>query len=294
MTDLVNMPIGDLQVAGERRLTAAQCQLSTEQDSMEEFEPIRDFFQRRQAKWFDAQAAQVQLLAEYRPAQRNTFVFPGQNGGAAIQRDGQRVGYVDFSINPLRDRLYIDMIKIESEHQRGGIGLAVLWRLWREHQLPIVPIQQYGASGPFWSAAGASLRPAHGLKINCTPANLRTRNSAGSTWCQNPKLTGRSVSTGSGSRPSTRRVVLQGLASHERSHATRRYQRSTNRERQLKSAGIEAAGLGVHGLRATAATNALEHEADIAKVQQWLGHANISTTLIYDRRASRPEDSPTY
>lgn len=61
-----------------------------------------------------------------------------------------------------------------------------------------------------------------------------------------------------------------------------------------RAAGIEVAGLGVHGLRATAATNALEHEADIAKVQQWLGHANISTTRIYDRRASRPEDSPTY
>ena len=61
-----------------------------------------------------------------------------------------------------------------------------------------------------------------------------------------------------------------------------------------KAAGIEVAGLGVHGLRATAATNALEHEADIAKVQQWLGHANISTTKIYDRRDSRPEDSPTF
>jgi site-specific recombinase XerC len=43
-----------------------------------------------------------------------------------------------------------------------------------------------------------------------------------------------------------------------------------------------------------AATNALEHEADIAKVQEWLGHANISTTRIYDRRKSRPEDSPTF
>ena len=61
-----------------------------------------------------------------------------------------------------------------------------------------------------------------------------------------------------------------------------------------KQAGIEVAGLGVHGLRATAATNALEHEADIAKVQAWLGHANISTTKIYDRRQMRPEDSPTY
>ncbi|WP_434137050.1 tyrosine-type recombinase/integrase [Pseudomonas luteola] len=59
-------------------------------------------------------------------------------------------------------------------------------------------------------------------------------------------------------------------------------------------AGIEVEGLGVHGLRATAATNALDNEADIAKVQQWLGHANISTTRLYDRRESRAEDSPTF
>ena len=36
-------------------------------------------------------------------------------------------------------------------------------------------------------------------------------------------------------------------------------------------------------LRATAAANALSHEADIAKVQEWLGHANIATTRIYER-----------
>lgn len=58
--------------------------------------------------------------------------------------------------------------------------------------------------------------------------------------------------------------------------------------------GIEVDGLGVHGLRATAATNAMEHDADIAKVQVWLGHANISTMRIYDRRDQRTEDSPTY
>jgi site-specific recombinase XerD len=52
--------------------------------------------------------------------------------------------------------------------------------------------------------------------------------------------------------------------------------------------------IGVHALRATAATNALDHEADIAKVQEWLGHANIATTKIYDRRRTRPEDSPTF
>ena len=47
-------------------------------------------------------------------------------------------------------------------------------------------------------------------------------------------------------------------------------------------------------LRATAATNALDHQADIAKVQEWLGHANIATTRIYDHRKTRPEDSPTF
>jgi integrase/recombinase XerD len=49
-----------------------------------------------------------------------------------------------------------------------------------------------------------------------------------------------------------------------------------------------------HALRATAATNALDNKADIAKVQEWLGHANIATTRIYDHRRSRPEDSPTF
>jgi integrase/recombinase XerD len=52
--------------------------------------------------------------------------------------------------------------------------------------------------------------------------------------------------------------------------------------------------IGAHALRATAATNALDHQTDIAKVQEWLGHANIATTRIYDHRKSRPEDSPTF
>ncbi|CAN7761237.1 tyrosine-type recombinase/integrase [Cupriavidus necator] len=60
------------------------------------------------------------------------------------------------------------------------------------------------------------------------------------------------------------------------------------------AARIEVLGLGVHGLRATAATNALEHGADIAQVQDWLGHASVATTRKYDRRGRRPEDSPTF
>ena len=58
-----------------------------------------------------------------------------------------------------------------------------------------------------------------------------------------------------------------------------------------KALGFE---IGAHSLRATAATNALDHQADIAKVQEWLGHANIATTRLYDRRKTRAEDSPTF
>ncbi len=61
-----------------------------------------------------------------------------------------------------------------------------------------------------------------------------------------------------------------------------------------KQIGLAGSRIGPHALRATAATNALDHQADIAKVQEWLGHANIATTKIYDRRRTRPEDSPTF
>jgi integrase/recombinase XerD len=67
----------------------------------------------------------------------------------------------------------------------------------------------------------------------------------------------------------------------------RKYGRETGLSAQVK-------GLCVHSLRATAATNALDNTADIAKVQEWLGHANVSTTRLYDRRKTRPEDSPTF
>ncbi|KNX78055.1 hypothetical protein DA83_25200 [Pseudomonas sp. 250J] len=66
----------------------------------------------------------------------------------------------------------------------------------------------------------------------------------------------------------------------------------TQRRGWAKATGIAVDGLGVHGVRATAATTALEHRADIAKVQAWLGHVNISTTRLYDRRGERTEVRP--
>jgi hypothetical protein len=42
-----------------------------------------------------------------------------------------------------------------------------------------------------------------------------------------------------------------------------------------------------------AATNALSHDCDIAKVQEWLRYSNVATTLLYDRRKSTSENSPS-
>jgi integrase/recombinase XerD len=69
------------------------------------------------------------------------------------------------------------------------------------------------------------------------------------------------------------------------------HRRETHALKESAMVGINAE---VHALRATAVTNALVHNADIAKVQEWLGHANIATTRLYDRRQSRPEESPTF
>lgn len=65
-------------------------------------------------------------------------------------------------------------------------------------------------------------------------------------------------------------------------------------KRYATAAGIPLEAIRPHALRTTAATNALEHGADIAKVQEWLGHSSIVTTRLYDKRHSRAEDSPTF
>ena len=64
--------------------------------------------------------------------------------------------------------------------------------------------------------------------------------------------------------------------------------------RYMREVGITGDNMGPHALRATAATNALENHADLSQVQEWLGHASISTTRVYDRRHMQAGDSPTY
>ena len=58
--------------------------------------------------------------------------------------------------------------------------------------------------------------------------------------------------------------------------------------------GWQRNGCGPHALRTTAATSALDHSADIGHVQDWLGHADIATTRLYDRRVLTIDASPTF
>ena len=61
-----------------------------------------------------------------------------------------------------------------------------------------------------------------------------------------------------------------------------------------KEIGASVDRFGPHSAQATAATNALDQGADIKLLQEWLGHANVSTTRVYDHRTTRPEDSPVF
>ena len=61
-----------------------------------------------------------------------------------------------------------------------------------------------------------------------------------------------------------------------------------------KKLGVGVDRIGPHFARTTAAMNALDEGADTAKVQEWLGDANVSTKRVYGHRKTRPDESPVF
>ncbi len=53
----------------------------------------------------------------------------------------------------------------------------------------------------------------------------------------------------------------------------------------------ELNGLTTHSMRASAATIAIDRGAELSRGKDWLCHENISTTMLYDHRDARMEDS---
>ncbi|WP_238354189.1 GNAT family N-acetyltransferase [Pseudomonas lurida] len=115
------------------------------------FDPLRDFYQRRQVAQLDAQAIGLQLVTLRSESVRGNFIFPGLSIKADVVREGQRVGYVEYGLSPLEDRLYISDYKILDNHRRQGLGQAALWCLCRQHGLAMATMHEVGTSGGFWS-----------------------------------------------------------------------------------------------------------------------------------------------
>ncbi|MFL1420216.1 hypothetical protein ACI77M_29045 [Pseudomonas fildesensis] len=65
------------------------------------FDPLRDFFQRRQVARMDALTRDARLVNLRNESPRGNFVFPGTDYLDAIEVAGQRVGQVDYGIKPL-------------------------------------------------------------------------------------------------------------------------------------------------------------------------------------------------
>jgi site-specific recombinase XerD len=53
-------------------------------------------------------------------------------------------------------------------------------------------------------------------------------------------------------------------------------------------------GYSAHSMRTTFATTALENAANIEEVQYAMGHADVSTTKLYDRRGHNPEKAAAF
>ncbi|MDN4500143.1 N-acetyltransferase [Pseudomonas mosselii] len=127
---------------------------------MDLFHPLRDFRRRRQLAKLDALATHLQLVELRRDCARGNFVFPGPDIAASIERAGQRVGVIHYGLSPLDDRVYISDFRIARDQQGQGLGLATLWRLWQQHQVPLTPLHEVGSSLGFWAKARQRLAAA--------------------------------------------------------------------------------------------------------------------------------------
>ncbi|MDG9929061.1 MULTISPECIES: GNAT family N-acetyltransferase [unclassified Pseudomonas] len=117
------------------------------------FEPLCDFFQRRQIARFEAQAVGLKLVTQNSETLRGNFVFPGPSISASVELAGQRVGVINYGVSPLQDRVYISEFRIAPNHQRRGLGMATLWRLSQQYQVPLSPMHEIGTSTEFWEKA---------------------------------------------------------------------------------------------------------------------------------------------
>lgn len=155
------------------------------------FEQMREFFHRRAAKNLSVEADRAYLINRRQEPLRGKFVFPGTDYLVDIEVQGRRVGHVDYGVNPLGDRLYINMLEINPTHQRQGLGPGCAVE-------PVAHIP--GANCAALSIHLIRLVLVSGAPTFCSGqsrdkgrvAQRRSKwswnDNAGSTWCLNPSM----------------------------------------------------------------------------------------------------------
>lgn len=140
---------------------------------MNVFDPLREFLCRRRAAKLNAKASAIQLVIERSESLRGNFVFPGPDITVSIHFNDHDVGRIDYGVSPLDDGIYISNLQIDSEFRRRGVGLAALWQLWRQYELPLTPMHEIGTSIAFWQKARRCFAKAGGeLKHEIRSAEL--------------------------------------------------------------------------------------------------------------------------
>lgn len=84
---------------------------------------------------------------------RGNFTYPGKSISARIYRENESVGFIDYELSPLNDRIYINSIEIKPTCQRLGIGISTLWNLWLQYKTPLTPIHVFESATIFWIKA---------------------------------------------------------------------------------------------------------------------------------------------
>jgi hypothetical protein len=129
-----------------------------------DFDPLTDYYNRRQAALLDHHAQAVKLMTTHCTVVPGSFFDPAPTLNAVIVHEGQTVGEICYGVSPLRDRLYIDELAVAKPWTGRGFAQAALWQVWRAHQLPLTPLMQRMDSLLFWAtvrrrfaAAGVTL-----------------------------------------------------------------------------------------------------------------------------------------